>query len=176
MEEITSWNGKKLIEAVKKYRYALLVLGVGVLLMLLPTGKERERNTSTSALSDTSSWAEYDLAGLEKRLSEVLSTIKGVGRAEIVLTVEAGSRRILAQDVEDRTDSLRSTAVILSTGSGKEEVVTTQIISPVFQGALVVCEGGDDPTVRLEVLHAVEAVTGLRADRITVCKAEKRER
>ena len=41
---------------------------------------------------------------------------------------------------------------------------------PVFQGALVVCEGADQAQVRLAMTQAVSALTGLGTDRITICK------
>ena len=45
-----------------------------------------------------------------------------------------------------------------------------QTVAPQFRGALVVCAGGDDPGVRLQVIRAVSALTGLGSDCITVCQ------
>ena len=45
-----------------------------------------------------------------------------------------------------------------------------QVIPPVFQGAVVVCQGGDQPTIRLAIVEAVADATGLTADKITVLK------
>ena len=47
-------------------------------------------------------------------------------------------------------------------------IVSTEY--PVFQGALVVAEGGADPAVRYQLSAAVAALLGLGADRITVLK------
>ena len=59
--------------------------------------------------------------------------------------------------------------VIVNSGSGQEAVLLTRRY-PTFQGALVVCEGGDDAEIRLLMTRAVSALTGIGADRITVCK------
>jgi stage III sporulation protein AG len=83
-----------------------------------------------------------------------------------MLTVKSGMERVLAQDVNG-TDT---ETVIISTGSGKQEVVLIQQNYPDFQGALIVCEGGDEPQVRLLVTQAVAALTGLGTARISVCK------
>ena len=64
---------------------------------------------------------------------------------------------------------LEESTVILSTDSGEEAVLVTQRY-PTFQGALVICPGGEDPAVRLALTQAVAALTGLGSDRITVCK------
>ena len=57
----------------------------------------------------------------------------------------------------------------MNNGSGQEAVVRLERY-PVFQGALVVSQGADRAEVRLVLTQAVSALTGLGADRITVCK------
>ena len=92
----------------------------------------------------------------------------------MVLTVRSGARQILAQDgrTTEKGEELDSqvNTVILSRGTGVEEAVALQEIAPQFQGALVVCPGGDDPAVRLAITGAVADLTGLGADRISVCR------
>jgi len=39
-----------------------------------------------------------------------------------------------------------------------------------YRGAVVVCQGGDNASVRLAVVEAVSNATGLTSDRITVLK------
>ena len=55
--------------------------------------------------------------------------------------------------------------------SSASDVVPLQTVAPQFRGALVVCPGGDDPQVRLAVMEAVSAVTGLGSNHISVCKS-----
>ena len=57
----------------------------------------------------------------------------------------------------------------MDSGSGQEAVLLMQRY-PTFQGALVVCEGGDNAEIRLLMARAVSALTGIGTDRITVCK------
>jgi stage III sporulation protein AG len=83
-------------------------------------------------------------------VERVFATDKSAGQTE-------GSR-----DMEEET-------VIISGDSGEEVVLLTQRY-PTFQGALVVCHGADDPQVRLQITQAISVLTGLGADRITVCK------
>ena len=59
---------------------------------------------------------------------------------------------------------------MVSAGSGREEAVALQQVYPQFQGALVVCTGGDDPAVQLKLVEAVSALTGLGSDKISICK------
>ena len=79
--------------------------------------------------------------------------------------------RILDEGLEGRTEA-EVTNVVISAGSGVEGTVTLQQLSPQFQGALVVCSGGGEPTVQLRLVEAVSALTGLGADKISVCKGK----
>ena len=76
--------------------------------------------------------------------------------------------------MEQESDSMQkeSETVVISSGSGTQETVLVQQVYPRFQGALVVAEGGGNPTVRLNLTEAVAALTGLGADKISVCKGK----
>lgn len=154
-------------ELLKKYKFVLLVLAAGVLLLLLPSGGQEEAADRARAEED------FSVEALEEKLSQVLSKVEGAGQVSVVLTVRTGMERVFAEDVtasrtEDEAQST-SKAVILSTGAGEETVLISQNY-PVFQGALIVCRGGDDPAVKLLLTQAMAALTGLGSDRITVCR------
>ena len=168
-ESLNTW-GRKLAGVLEKYKFVFLILLAGVVLLMLPSfggGAEEDEAAPPSQ-------GMFDLESTEHRMEEVLSRIEGAGRVRVVLTVRSGARQILAQDGKtteegDSMDSQVST-VVISRGSGSEETVALQEIAPQYQGALVVCPGGGDPAVRLQISEAVSALTGLGADRITICK------
>ena len=152
---------------LREYSPVLLILLVGVL-MMLPTGKAEEENPKR--YEESSRIEEFDLEMFEKRLSKTLSEVEGAGETTVMLSLKSGSRRILAQNVERDGEQTVSTAVTLGKGSGTQEVVALQTVGPQFQGALVVCPGGEDPQVRLRLAASVSALTGLGSDRISICK------
>ena len=147
----------------------LLVIGVGVLLLLLPLGgggEEREAAPAEQA-------EEFSLSDFEERLSQALSQIQGAGEVRVMLSLKSGSRQVLAQDTQRGADGDASASTVtLGRGAGEQEVVPLQTIAPQFQGALVVCSGGEDPQVCLQVTRGVSALTGLGSDRIIVCPSE----
>lgn len=170
---LTMWK-ERLLELFRRYKYALLVVAAGVVLMALPAlggGASRQEPAGQSGQE-----VDFETEELEGRLEEALSRMEGVGQAQVVLTLRAGPGQVLAQDTqrtagENQSQSSQST-VVISRGSGNEEPVVLQQLSPQFQGALVVCSGGDDPSVRLRVVEAVSALTGLGADKISVSKGK----
>ena len=66
--------------------------------------------------------------------------------------------------------SRESDVSVVSNGSYGETPVTVKRVLPVFRGAVVLCDGADDASVRLSVTQAVSTVCGIGADKVTVLK------
>lgn len=150
-----------------RYKYALLVVVAGMALLLVPGGE----NSRSKQAMEEEMVARFDLEAMEEKLEHALSRIRGAGEVTVVLTLKESTRQVLARDtqVSDREQS--STAIVISRGSGVEQTVPVQNIYPKFQGALVVCDGGSDAAVKLQLLEAVRALTGLSAEKISICKS-----
>lgn len=157
---VRQWKG-----ALGKYGYVLLVIAVGAVLLLWPSsGGEKE-----TVLTETSG-TYFDLEEFETKLENALSHIDGAGEVRVVLTLESDGRQVLAQDRDtDGAGGGTSTTVTVGRGAGTEEVVPLQTFTPDFRGALVICQGGGEAQVRLRLVEAVSAVTGLGSDRISIC-------
>ena len=139
---------------------ALLVLALGCVLLLLPVQGETEQPGREET-------AEFDLAGFELRLEQAVSEIAGAGECRVVLSLNSGSRRVLAQDRKQDSAGAYAETVTVGT-SGDRQVVPVQTVAPEFRGALVVCAGAADAGVRLEVTRAVCVLTGLGTDCVCV--------
>lgn len=151
-----------------RYKYILLVILTGVLL-LLPSGHSEKKSQITARQQEEEL---FDLEGMEKKLERALSQIQGAGAVSVVLTLKESGLQVVARDTEVSDTEQRSTAVIVSNGSGVQQTVPLQSIYPKYQGALVVCTGGGDAKVKLELMRAVSALTGLSADKISICKGQ----
>lgn len=153
-----------------QYKYVLIVIAAGIILLLWPSGEKKGEPEAVGAEIPQDS---FDLEALEEKLSRTLSQIDGAGKVTVTLTVRSGMEQVLASDrttsVTERGSSVEEETVLVGSGSGQEVVPLTRRY-PTFQGALVVCEGADDTELRLTIMQAVSALTGLGTDRITVCK------
>lgn len=146
------------LEGLKKYRFAVLILVLGLTLMLLPTGGAKEKTAIPVQPQEE--------ASLEVRLSQILCRIDGVGAVRVLLTEQSDGEVVYQTDRQ--TD--RNQTVLASRGSGVQEGLIRSSSSPVYRGALVICDGADRPTVKASVIEAVSRVTGLRSDQISVLK------
>ena len=167
LAKMTRWLGK--------YKYAALILLLGVALMLWPTGE-----SETQPAREQESVDDQEDPALEERLEGLLSQVEGAGQVKVILTYKTGTQYVYQTDEEKEeqqgTDvrSSRKTETVLVTVDGVEQAVITQTVYPTFLGAVVLCQGADDPGVRLDLVNAVSSLTGLTADKISVIKMEER--
>ena len=145
---------------LKQYRYVVLLLMLGVLLMLLPKKQETEPEAPVSVPDSVDS--------LEEDLARILTRIRGAGRVEVLLTEYAGTETLYQTDADRTADSLREDTVVVSDRERGESGLVRQVIPPRYMGAVVVCQGGDNPAVKLAILEAVSRATGLKSNQISV--------
>ena len=150
---------QKIGKHLGKYKFALLILAAGLFLMSFPVkGIEKSEPEMPGVTVREDS--------LEDRLSIILGQIQGVGEAKVLLTEFCGPESVFQMDGNND----RSETVIISDGNRAETGLVKRVLSPVYQGAIVVCQGGGSASVRLSVMEAVANVTGISANRITVLK------
>lgn len=165
MEKILA-NGK-ILQIVQKYKYVALVFAVGIILMLVPTGKKAEKETVLLT-------AETSILSMEERLTQILRQVDGAGEVQVLLTEAVGEETIYQtnanQSYNDASSSSREDTVTVTDSQRNEQGLIRQQNPPKYMGAIVVCQGGNKPTVRLAIIEAVSNVTGLGADKISILK------
>ena len=150
-----------------KYKYAALILGIGIFLMLLPEEGQQpiQQEAPVPQIQQTTMAEEWEA---------ILSQISGVGKVKVMLTEAAGAETVYQTDEDcsasSGSENLRVETVIITDGSRSESGLVRTVVPPVYLGAIIVCQGGDSPAIRLAVVEAVSNVTGIGSDRITVVK------
>lgn len=155
--------GTNALSLIKKYRYAALILLVGLLLMWIPGRKE----DGTSLVTVTDEAAETDITA---ELTDILTQIEGVGTVKVMLTIEAWEYTIYQSDENRNGETIRTETVIITDSDRNEHPLISQIKPVTYRGAIIVCQGADSPATKLAIVEAVSRVTGLGADCISVLK------
>lgn len=157
---------KRLKGIISKYKFAIMILCAGILLMTMPD-LPGDKNSIEVQQNQT---REHELSD---ELASILSKIDGVGRVEVMLTEAAAAETVYQTDDDisqsEDAESGRRKTVVISVGSDEQGLVRT-ITPPVYLGAIVVCQGGENPRIQLAVVQAVSSVTGIGSDRIAVLK------
>lgn len=156
-----------LVRFWKQYKYAAAVALIGIVLMVLPgreTTQTEQESTPTQPREET----------LEEALEQLLGQIQGAGQVRVLLSCETGEETLYQTDTQDSESAeqtqRQSETVILSDGQRAQTGLVRRRDPPKYLGAVVVCQGGDDPQVRLAIVEAVRCATGLGANQICVKK------
>lgn len=123
---------------------------------------------------------------LERQLEEILSEMAGVGKARVMITLEASEELVVEKDeplkrantnendsaggsrIISEVDSAENT-VYRTTGSDSEPYVI-QTISPRVEGVVVVAQGAGSGTVNKCITEMVQALFGIEAHKVKVVK------
>lgn len=174
--KITEIAKNNVWRTIEKYKYVLIVMVVGLLLLSFPSVKDKKSE------ADRSEYNEPSVEQTEKRLEKSLEECEGVGRVSVTLTLSSGSENIYAEEerkssrrqengeVSDVNEEEDKKLKMISEGSGKESALLVKRLTPKYCGALVVCDGADNISVRSQITEAVMSLTGLSSDRISIIK------
>ena len=161
---ISSW-----LSHIMKYKYAVLILLIGIVLMVVPFGEANK--TETEHMVTKIPTVENSL---EDRLEQILSYVKGAGEVRVVLTEATGQEFIYQTDESiskgKDTESITKDVITITDANRNQTCVIKQKNPATYSGAIIVCTGADDPVIKLEIVCAVSKVTGLGADKISVLK------
>lgn len=156
-----------------KYRYAVVVLAAGLLLLTLD-GKPKQ---ITPAAEPAQQGPAFNLESFEQTAAEQLSRIQGVGKLELMLTLESTGEAVYASNTRESVNgeyagSREQTLTVVSGSGYEQKPVTVKELYPRFRGAVVLCEGADNIHVRSAVIEAVSTLCGIGTDKVAVLKME----
>lgn len=159
-----------------KYKYPMLICLVGLVLILWPNDTTKPEEKKMVEITGV----EEQTKELEAKMEALFSSMSGVGKVRVMLTVKSGQETIYAYDTDcsttrredEQNQTVKSELIVVGSGSGESPVVT-KVQMPEFLGAVVVCEGADSAKVCLQLTEAVQSLTGITADNIVISKMQK---
>lgn len=169
-------NTEKLTGLNKKTLAAVLMLIAGVLLLLFCTGKsEKEKEPGLTQPEETVYAGDYETK-LEERLISIISTMDGVGRVEVMVTLNCGSEDIYLRDSDSdesvdkdgKSSSQRKNEYVIIDDGDKEKGIVIRVAEPEIRGVAVVCDGGGNESVKQRITEAVTALLGVSSARVSV--------
>ncbi len=179
-------NKEKMLSFIQKQgkNNRLIIIGlVGILLIGLsgffPINKTTQRSENNSQPMDTQLYAQQ----LEERLETLLSTVHGVGRNQVMVTMEQGPEYVYATEEKNsmQTDQTSESDkistenkssdeekyIMIATDEGDQPLLLTQL-APRVKGVVVVCEGGNNETVCRQVVQVLATALDIGENRICV--------
>ena len=170
-DTLSLWLEK--LTASDKKRKAVIAIGlVGVLLLLLSEVIPPKATAKPSSEEQDSAYSEY-LAQTEKETAALISSIDGVGRCQVMITLREGTESVYAKNAEEESregsNSNKHEYVLYENADGEEALLVKERF-PAVQGVAVVCDGADNSAVRTCVINTVSALFNVSVSKISVSK------
>ncbi|MDR1565188.1 MAG: hypothetical protein LBS74_09545 [Oscillospiraceae bacterium] len=119
---------------------------------------------------------------LESKLSAMICSISGVGEAKVMITLESGVEYVFANEEKSntnytadgsRTDEKSNTEkklILVDGQNGNKEALVQTELQPKVKGVVIVCEGGDNPTVQQRLIQVVTTALDISSKRVCVTR------
>ncbi len=184
-EQVNKLLNNKKIKG-KETMIVLMLIGAVIAIMVIPT-KEKEEKIITRTESDMEMGVEYKGENyeeeLEERLEEILSQMEGVGKVQVMITLQSSAKEVVEKDYStqenrenvslDETNqssiSKEENTVYSETDEGSVPYVVQEIY-PKVEGVLVVAEGGDNSYVNIAIVEAIQALFDVDIHKIKIVK------
>lgn len=157
----------------KKHIYIIFIIGVVIILL---SGKVKPDTSKTDMVQTQK---EIDAEALEDKLEDILSKISGVGKVNVMITYETSGEMVAVSNdkilTEKDKESVDKEIVMKSSGTQKEPFISKEI-KPVVRGVLVVAEGAEVQTTRINLTRAVSSVLDVPVNRVEVLPKNKEEK
>ena len=147
------------------------IVGIGLLLIgnFLNNGKKDSEDITPEndpSVMDADAFA----SSVEEKIVEICSQVAGVRNVRAVVTLGGGYRAIYASDSQASGTSYRNETVLSGNGSS-EKALLLGYQNPEITGIGIVCSGGDDPSVRQNIISLVAAAFNVSTNKIYVAGA-----
>lgn len=149
----------------------LIIAGViGMILILLSEISFPVKNSGEDVVS-------YDYASyvknLDKELTEIISSIDGVGQCKVMITLKNTAESVYAKNSEvsaDESSSSENDEYVIYNGENGDGPILLQENFPEIEGVAIVCSGGDNIAVKEQIIKCVAALFNISSNRISVSK------
>ena len=172
----------------KRIRIVLILGLVGIVLIGLSQFWPSGGKETLEAAGDTATATEVYKEKLEERVREIVSSVEGVGKSLVMVTLESGVEYVYEKEQnvsstlnEDNTqgsgmkiqqsEDNKESFIIVEDANGRKTALVRKQLEPRVQGVVIVCEGGGSASVAKNIYDLVTTALGIGYDRVCVVKS-----
>ncbi len=169
---------KELIQKAGPFRIGVVAVS-GILLILISYGgtpgktdggEEKDVVTETAEVSaDQETYRER----MEMRVKSILEEAEGVGKADVMITLKASGEKVTLKDNSVDSRGSEEETVLIEDGDKNTSPYIVQESEPEIEGILIVCTGGDEPSVQREIIAGISALFPVESHKIKVMKSKE---
>ena len=158
---------KKWISSLKSKKHLELVIAViAVVIMLVLYFSTRAGSASKTETVADLYLSDY-CAKTERQLVEALEAMKGVGKVKAVVSWESGVEKVIAYATSNSGNSVTTTPIVIQSQGISSPIVLKELY-PKALGVIIICQGGNNIAVKLDVMNAVSALLNISQNKVNV--------
>ncbi len=167
----------------------IVLIGIMAILMLslpdITNSCSQQDNNVNYGLSNSTQYASM----LEEQLEQMISSIEGAGKTQVMVTLQNSIEYIYASEDKTSFNSSENTGsngsqsseekensennyIIIKDSSGERALVRTEIM-PSVNGVVVICEGADDPVTAERIRSVVTTALNISSKRVCITLLSK---
>ena len=184
----------KIKEYIKKFlsqenhKKLVIILGFTGIFLIFVSNIFKNKKAAPTKLTEDKKTSEQYSSTLEKNLENIVSSIKGAGNAKVLVTLENGAETVYATEekknkeaMEDKangettrkkeSDDCEKKYITIKDSEGTEHALAVTEIQPKIKGVIIVCPGGEDPTVQQRIITAITTALNISSNKVCVTKS-----
>ena len=151
----------------------LLICGIlGLVLMIGGSIGKEDKNITDTEIKEYERDPDEYAKEIEEKVVSLCSGVEGVKNVRAIVTLKGGYRTVYAINSQSSGNGDRNELVTTGSGSG-ERAVAVGYENPEIAGIGIVCDGGNNSSVKLAVTELVSSAFGISANKISVAEANK---
>jgi len=176
-------NKEKRIENLVSF-LVILIITLLIINKILDKDNDKdiyENKVGVELANNNLTYLENEKDDLEKRLENILEKIDGVGNVSVMITYSESKKVFPIYNTslnQSKTEEKDDSGVNKITETINEEkeivkdnnsnIILEKVVMPQVEGAIITAKGASNPTIRGNIISAVEAVTGIATHKIQV--------
>lgn len=168
-------NSAAIINIFKNFKndkHTILIISLGLVGMLL-VAVSFMGDDSSKEVSNTENEIEYNQLEVQNSLEKIIECIDGAGETRVMITYDTTTENVFASDSDtDKKEQHLNTKNkhIIVDGKNGETGLMLKVIYPKVRGVAVVCQGGDNPVIKEQIIDTVSALFDISSRKITVAE------
>ncbi|MDR3022313.1 MAG: hypothetical protein LBU60_06555 [Clostridiales bacterium] len=157
------------LKQIKHIEFYIAGIAVGVMLLIYFSANLFGQAGASSPGPPTppsASFADYHQR-TESNLQRVVSSMKGVGKAEVAINWESSIELVIAYITVNNNGTISSTPQLV-TENGVTKPIVLHEIYPKALGVVIVAQGGNDARVRLNIIEMTSVLLSISQDKVVV--------
>lgn len=161
-----------------KFKIAIAILLMVIVVVIFFSSFKTEKETKTKTIENSLSAMEY-CENIENRLINVIGTVKGVGKVDVFVMVDASptikylEESITSTEEKDgnKSTSIQTTIVMSKNGTITNPVVVLELM-PKITGVLVVASGAKDIKLKTTLINTISAILNVDISNVEVLEGK----